>query len=378
MNYETNNIEILLPNNPIVIKFLKLNNKEQLKVIELGQLFLTNGQHKIQYWNNEETEQIIKNIKKKSNNEINELKTELTNKKKEIYNLIETHKNNNITIENEIKQQISTIYREKIDNYKQDISKLKQDIENYNTNIDNIKNKMYDDLLEKLNNKDKLWIERIDKQKNHYESLLNDERKKREKLTMREQNSTIKGIDGEEFTLQELNKRFPTAEIEDTHKQSNRGDFIIKTNNLHIMIENKNYARNVPKIEIDKFYNDMKVNADINAGIFVSLKSGICKKEDFQLEIINEKPVIFLHKIINNIDNITKAVMLLTLICNKDCIDTDNKELLDKLTNFSPTLKRNLSKMKKSLKKHEIDMLSCLINQETIMKEIFTLFKIKY
>ena len=78
MNYETNNIEILLPNNPIVIKFLKLNNKEQLKVIELGQLFLTNGQHKIQYWNNEETEQIIKNIKKKSNNEINELKTELT------------------------------------------------------------------------------------------------------------------------------------------------------------------------------------------------------------------------------------------------------------------------------------------------------------
>ena len=102
------------------------------------------------------------------------------------------------------------------------------------------------------------------------------------------------------------------------------------------MIENKNYSRNVPKVEIEKFYSDIKNNADINGGVFVSLKSGICKKEDFQLEIIEGKPIVFLHKLLQNMDNITKAVMIIQLICDKECIDLNNKEILG---NFSPTLK---------------------------------------
>jgi hypothetical protein len=237
---------------------------------------------------------------------------------------------------------------------------------------------MYEEINKKVEEKETVWMNRINEQQLHYEKLLEEERNKREKLIIRDQNSTIKGIDGEDFTLQELNKRFPTSEIEDTHKESNRGDFIIKIKNMQIMIENKNYSRNVPKVEIEKFYSDIKNNADINGGVFVSLKSGICKKEDFQLEIIEGKPIVFLHKLLQNMDNITKAVMIIQLICDKECIDLNNKEILDKLKNFSPTLKRNLSKMKKSLKKHENDMLSCLINQEQIVKEVFNMFKIKY
>ena len=57
---------------------------------------------------------------------------------------------------------------------------------------------------------------------------LSIEKKEKEQLITTTQNSTIIGQVGEDFTLQELNKRFPRAEIEDTHKEKGRGDFIFK------------------------------------------------------------------------------------------------------------------------------------------------------
>ena len=65
------------------------------------------------------------------------------------------------------------------------------------------------------------------------------------------------------------------------------------------------------------------------------------------------------------------------IICNKEDVDLTNKEILDRLKNFSPELKRNLGKMKRSLKKHEKDMLQCIVDQERIYKDIYSLFKIK-
>lgn len=379
MNNENTNIEILLPNNKIVLNFLKYNQKDKVKILELGQLFLNEGNNKLQYWNNEQTEQIIKNIKNKAEKEIKQLKDIINEKKNEITTITETNKNNNILLEKRIRDEIHNIYNEKINNYQKELDKQKEELKHSVNTLVEVKNSMYETINSKIEEKEQKWMDRMHEQQKHYENLINQERIKREKLIIRDQNSTIKGIDGENFTLHELNKRFPTSEIEDTHKQSNRGDFVIKTkNSLNIMIENKNYTRNVPKVEIDKFYLDIKTNADINAGVLVSLKSGICKKDDFQLEIIEGKPVIFLHNLLKNLDNIEKAVLIINLICNKDCIDIDNKEILDKLKNFSPTLKRNLSKMKKSLKKHETDMISCLVNQEQILKEIFALYKIKY
>ena len=105
--------------------------------------------------------------------------------------------------------------------------------------------------------------------------------------------STIKGQAGEEFTHHELNRRFPTAEIEDTHKQTGRGDFIMKENDFTMLIETKNYKKNVTKPEIEKFYRDMEINNDIQCGLFLSLKSGICNRDDLALEVINGKPVPF-------------------------------------------------------------------------------------
>ena len=52
---------------------------------------------------------------------------------------------------------------------------------------------------------------------------------------------------------------FPSADIEDTHNIPHRGDFIMRLNEITMMIETKNYSRNVQKSEVDKFYRDARV-----------------------------------------------------------------------------------------------------------------------
>ena len=91
-----------------------------------------------------------------------------------------------------------------------------------------------------------------------------------ENTLIRTQNSTIKGQDGEDFTFHQLNMLFPKAEIEDTHKQTARCDFIMCENDFKMMLEIKNYKTNVNKAEIDKFYRDVdsEHNNDIQCALF--------------------------------------------------------------------------------------------------------------
>lgn len=64
-------------------------------------------------------------------------------------------------------------------------------------------------------------------------------------------------------------------EVMDTTKRGHAGDFIIIVNGLRILIEVKNYSRNVPTKEVDKFYKDIDSNSSVDGGLFISLRSGI-------------------------------------------------------------------------------------------------------
>ena len=152
----------------------------------------------------------------------------------------------------------------------------------------NIGKQELDKLCEKYDKK-------LDAEHERYENILEKERKMTAACILTTQHSTIKGQVGEDFTHHELNKRFPTAEIEDTHTMPGRGDFIMKDKEFTMLIETKNYKNNVTKPEIEKFYRDMENNNDIQCGLFLSLKSGICNREDLHLEVIDGKPIIFVH-----------------------------------------------------------------------------------
>ena len=96
--------------------------------------------------------------------------------------------------------------------------------------------------------------------------------------------STDKGKHGETLVQGELNKIFPCGEVEDTHAEPHRGDFIVRNEGLTMMVEAKNYKRNVQKGEIDKFYKDIddQRNNEYDCAILLSLSSGICNREDFR------------------------------------------------------------------------------------------------
>ena len=275
-------------------------------------------------------------------------------------------------------QNLLTIETEKFESEKTDLQteyniKLDQSIQIYKQEKNQLEQKL-------LNSNDKqrdYWLQREQQIRNDYEQQLDIERKKYESTFLHTQNSTILGQDGEDFTLQKLNLLFPSSEIEDCHNESGRGDFILHKGDFHMMIETKNYTKNVLKNEVTKFYRDVDTNEDIQCAILVSLKSGICAKPDFHFEVRNKKPVLFLHNITDNVDNIKIAVQFFQLILENN-IDINNKEILEKIKNIVPAVKRIFRKQKKQICTFQKNMNTSIQDMETSIVELFKLICIKY
>ena len=94
----------------------------------------------------------------------------------------------------------------------------------------------------------------------------------------RQKNSTNKGADSEDKVLEGLYSTFPDCQITKTTGIAKAGDFLIeRSNNPPIMIENKDYTKNVPKEEIEKFIRDVEQQGC--SGILISQTTGISKKK---------------------------------------------------------------------------------------------------
>ena len=158
-------------------------------------------------------------------------------------------------------------------------------------------------------------------------------------------NSSMKGQMGENKMKQILTMLFPKNEIEDTHSTPGRGDFILSCrNDKKILIDNKDYSSNVPKKEIDKFEKDIRENSDVFGGVLISNSSGVCKKDDFQLDIINAKPVIYIHNTNKDSNKIKCGIDLIESIICAEHVDFQDKEISDKLSKISSEIKRKIRK----------------------------------
>ena len=58
--------------------------------------------------------------------------------------------------------------------------------------------------------------------------------------------------------------------------------------------------KNVPKRDIDKFIRDVQ-ESDVHCGIMCSENTGIANREDLQIEIVEGKPLIYLHQTKTNL-----------------------------------------------------------------------------
>ena len=132
-------------------------------------------------------------------------------------------------------------------------------------------------------------------------------------------NSSFKGQLGENHLSSVLTKMFPTAEIIDTSKLTSSCDFQLKRENKDaILIENKDYTVNVDPKEVKKFIGDCEIRS--SHGIFLSQNTGITSKNNYQIDIMGGKILVYVHNCEYQSNKIQIAV---------DIIDTLSQKLKD-------------------------------------------------
>jgi len=159
-------------------------------------------------------------------------------------------------------------------------------------------------------------------------------------LAKHNSSSQFKGQYSEKQLESLLNQMFPTAEILNTTGLKANGDFMLKRDNkTTILIENKNYERNVNLDETAKFVRDVSVQR--TSGIMMSQKSGIVGKPNFFIEINNGNVLIYLHHVdytpekvqlaVDVIDNLAAKLANLdattNIVVDKETLDNINRDM---------------------------------------------------
>lgn len=372
------NLEFHVPANKDTLDFLKRSGNEKMRIISLGLKCYSMGIQKMQAWDNEEWNQKLETARKQHEATIAEKDTKLVAAEKRFRLIQQQHRNELDTIKQQVKEQMSSLYSTRIRGLECELERKDTKIQAYSEKNQQLYKQAYNEFKKDLNEMEEKYENKLTKMQTHYEDKLALEKIEKENLITRTQNSTIIGQDGEEIIKNELTLLFPSAEIEDTHKESGRGDLILKDKEFTMLVEIKNYTKNVPKPEIDKFDRDMNQNQDIDCGILISLKSGIAAKDDFTLEVSGGKPMLFLHNVKKNPQIIQLAVVLFKLILKNDSIDLSCKEIYGKLKNIIPVVKRNFKNQIKALDKYRTQQIKLIAEQESNIINIFNIMTLKY
>ena len=197
-----------------------------------------------------------------------------------------------------------------------------------------------------------------DTERNHYEPRIQELQLRLDERNSIYSNSSKRGAEGENDILTILNSLFPNAIIQDTHSQSRSGDVRIELLGIQILYENKNFTSNVPKRDIDKFIRDVQ-ESDVHCGIMCSENTGIANRNDLDVEILEGKPLIYLHNTKENVDKIRVAVLILVNILQNNLeLDTSMiqkiKDLVketEEITKIYNLQKKNLNLMVESNEK---------------------------
>ena len=115
----------------------------------------------------------------------------------------------------------------------------------------------------------------------------------------------------------------------------------------------------------------------IFSAVLISLKTGIANKPDFSLEFVNKKPVVFLHKLQNNMQHLKIIVQFFKLIMCHDVIDADNSEKVAALKEILSTSKRNFNRQKKRIDKYYKEQMEDIVSIESSMQQIFSIISLK-
>jgi len=146
--------------------------------------------------------------------------------------------------------------------------------------------------------------------------------------------------------LQSINEDY---KIENTSSKAKQSDFQLTSEKYKILVEVKDYERNLPTAELDKFKYNVKTIA-CDGGIILNDKFGFAKFKFSCLKIIevDNKPVILLSKFNNSKVKLQMAIRLLEL-----AIDIKRKTIESKENNRALELEQQLTKSNTYIKNIE-------------------------
>ena len=141
-------------------------------------------------------------------------------------------------------------------------------------------------------------------------------------------NSSHKGRISENILENELSKQFPSFNIVRTSSTAHAGDFILSSNDHpSVIIENKEYDKNVNSDEIAKFIRDLKSNN--MSGILISQTSGIANKQNFEIEFFDNKIAVYIHKCNYNMEHVQLALDIIFSLSEFFNVNKTTADLID-------------------------------------------------
>ena len=116
-------------------------------------------------------------------------------------------------------------------------------------------------------------------------------------LLKRFENSSKKGKLSENLIFNLLSDIYPCAEISDVGKTKETGDIMFtRKNKPTILVENKDWTRPIVNAEVVKFVRDVEVQK--SHGLFLSQNVGICSKDNYEINILdNNLVVVYIHNV---------------------------------------------------------------------------------
>ena len=329
-------------------------NKEGKEIYNIeGQIKILNG-NIIEININPKGE--IKEILENYNKELkiyNELKEELKNKiknidNKEYQNIISKYEKEKLKI-----IESNNLETEKLKElYEKNKKYIELDVENRYKN----KIKILEDNLENIKNQ----TEREYKIRLEYEEARNKEleeikikleKDKDQLLILTNKKAQTKGVEGELEIYNyikskiELNEKSKIENVSKDKKESS--DLYLEHNKIKCVIEIKNHNSAIQKNDIKKF-EEVYINQEkYNSGLFISLASDFSPssgKSDFEIKIINNKPILYISNINENKDKLIIAIKILNYI-----ISNKEEYNFDKILNLLKIQISNYSNLTKKL-----------------------------
>jgi hypothetical protein len=126
-------------------------------------------------------------------------------------------------------------------------------------------------------------------------------------LLKKMENSSSKGKISENLLYNIVKPLYPSAEINSVGTTKETGDIMIyRKDKPTILLENKNYDKNVTSDEVKKFIRDIETQNC--CGVMLAQHSGIANKENYQIELYKKNVVIYLHNVEYDSDKIKVAI----------------------------------------------------------------------